>query len=223
MFDAIVVPRGMEYSAVERGLRGIAGAPKLIGVPIGTHAADTVRDAVARTAYQRVAIVGVCGLLDPHAYVGETLVFDESVDRLGDSIRCDETLTAALSALSGVTRSRRLLSWTEVVSRAADKRELGALYFATAVDMESHATLAALSERGIAAAIARVASDDARSDIPDLRGAIRADGTLEPYRVAGAMLLRPLAAGALIRGSLAAMPKLSQLAAKLARAGPRSG
>ena len=151
------------------------------------------------------------GLLDPHARMGDAYVFEESLDSLGDVIACDGELTTMLAAIRGVTRTRRVVSWTKIVTRADDKRELGALYFATAVDMESHPMLAVLRDAGIAAAVIRVGSDDALADIPDLNPALREDGTIDALRLAFAMIIAPFDAVRFIRGSARALKRLEQV------------
>ncbi len=143
--------------------------------------------------------------------MGDAYVFEESLDSLGDVIPCDVELTALLAEIAGVRRTRRVVSWTKIVTRANDKRELGALYFATAVDLESHPMLAVLRDAGISSAVIRVGSDDALADIPNLNLAVRADGSLDGLRLALAMAVSPFDAVRFVRGSMRALKRLEKV------------
>ena len=212
MIDALIVARGAEHAAIRRGMGSLTtGSPDVLVVPMGANAAAAVTAAIAGKSYRRVVIIGLCGLLDPHARMGDAFVFEESLDNLGDVIFCDAELTAKLAQIRGVTRTRRVVSWTNIVTRANDKRELGALYFATAVDLESYPMLAVLRDAGIAAAVIRVGSDDALANIPDLNRAVRDDGSLDSLRLAFAMAIAPFDAVRLIRGSTRALKRLEHV------------
>ena len=122
---------------------------------------------------------------------------------------CDRALTAQLAERLGIATGIGV-TCDRVITTAAEKKRLGDRYSASVVDMEGAVLLKALPDRAIA--ILRVISDDCREDLPDIAGAIAADGSLRPMTLALSFAKRPLLAIRFIKGSLKGLKALENMA-----------
>ncbi len=192
-----LVPRGAEAAAVRR-----AGA-RVVALPAGPRAADALPDVLVG---ERIIVAGLCGALA--SLLPETVVVYEAVVDDGRWYSCDPTLAASL------TGALRAIGYTSpyIVTSASEKRKLALRTGAKVVDMEGASLAAALVARGIRFAMVRVVSDDARHDLPPLRKAIDASGTLRPERVALAFARNPFAAVRFARDSMRALAALERVA-----------
>ena len=210
MIDTIFVPRGAEERAVRRAL-GRAGAPQRVVVTgIGPLAASlAVHDALAGPTMGRALVVGLCGLLSPAFAVGETLVYGEIVSASEATVTIDRALASDVARTLGRVQSGiRALGVADVVTSGFEKLDLGRRYNAQAVDMESLPIVRALQRAGVAVAVARVGSDAASDDLPDLHMALDGSGGLDGFALALAMLRRPVAGARLARNGTRALAAL---------------
>ncbi|MFN6559895.1 MAG: phosphorylase [Nostoc sp. ChiSLP01] len=219
--DTILVPQGAEYQAVCRGLRNLTGSiPTVLPIPVGMkpllqYLQQSAQSRQILAAKSRVLIVGLCGSLSDRYTVGDVVLYQNCLYQ-GKRQECDRSFTAELhSALPTAHFPIKSLTSVRVISSAAEKRHLGETLAVDVVDMEGFTALEFLNAAGVAVAMLRVVSDDSQHDIPDLTGAINADGSLAPLPLAMGMLRQPFAATRLIRGSLIGLKVLKQVTSQL--------
>ncbi|WP_121970564.1 phosphorylase [Leptolyngbya sp. BC1307] len=206
--QTVLVPAGAEYQAVKSGLSRVPNAPELVAIPAGPQGVKTFLE--TRSIREGgVLLMGLGGSLTPELSVGNGVVIEKIWQAAGEMFACDRTLTTQLAERLriatgiGVTCDR-------VITTVAEKKRLGDRYSASVVDMEGAVLLKALPERAIA--ILRVISDDCQDDLPDIAGAIAADGSLRPMYLALSFIKRPLSAIRFIRGSLKGLKALENVA-----------
>ncbi|MBW4575823.1 MAG: phosphorylase [Aphanothece sp. CMT-3BRIN-NPC111] len=219
----ILVPQGVEYQAVCRGVSCItAPKPLVVPIPIGveplTKYLETWQHAGGLLNYPQpqVLLMGLCGSLSPNYAVGDMVIYQNCVYKSNTSqpeLRsCDRELTTKLhhtlkeraTLVQGLTSDR--LIWS-----ADEKRQLGQIYNADVVDMEGFAALKVLNQAGVAVAMLRVVSDGCDRDLPNLTSAFSSTGTLQPLPLAIGMIRQPLAATRLIQGSLKGLKVLQKV------------
>jgi Phosphorylase superfamily len=231
LVHTILVPQGLEYRAVCRGLRQVAASsrPTVLAIPLGTPALIRQLHAWQGAPFfapgQRVLIMGLCGALVPRYRVGAAVLYNACVcredDVLGDSpadplgaaltvMACDRPLTNLLKQKLPATMPLVPgLTSLELVASAQEKHQLSQRYGTDVVDMESFAALQILSQRGVSVAVLRVVSDGSQHDLPDLTAAIDLPaGTLHPLPLAIGLLRHPIAAAHLIRGAMHGLKSL---------------
>lgn len=184
-FDAIVVPRGAEARAVERGW--LAPRPTTLVVPAGAAAGRALNDG---RPIGTALVLGVCGALDPALRVGDLVVY-QAISDGAVTIDLDADL-AARCAIVCRSAPRRVLTVPAVVGDLAAKTELLRSSGAAAVDMEGVAIARALHARNIRVAMVRVVSDDAATALPDLSRVYDTYGRLRPLALASALVRSPL-------------------------------
>jgi hypothetical protein len=81
--------------------------------------------------------------------------------------------------------------------------------------MEGFTVLEILQPFGVKVAMIRVISDDCTQDLPDLREAIKPNGSLNTWQLTIKMLQSPVAAFGLIKGSLTGLKQLEILSRDL--------
>jgi hypothetical protein len=203
MIDTIFVPRGAEERAVRRAL----------GRTLAVH------DALAGPTMGRALVVGLCGLLSPAFAVGETLVYGEIVSATEATVTIDRAFAGDVArALGHVQSGIRALGVADVVTSGFEKLDLGRRYDAQAVDMESLPLVRHLQRAGVAVAVARVGSDAAGDDLPDLHMALDGSGGLDGFALALAMLRRPIAGARLARNGTHALAALEAMIGALVAA-----
>ncbi len=213
-FDCILVPQGAEAAAVRRGLQLAQASTAVFPIAMGPQVtAERLTSALAQGVFDRckqVLVLGVAGSLSPQLGVGDVVIYDQIVSPSGDPVGVGSamaTLKQRLPQAQAVTA----LNSDRLLHEASEKQALQTL--ASAVDMEAAAiaqSFASFADREIAIATVRVISDDIHTTLPDITGATRADGTLNPWGMAWAMLRQPQASFNLIRGSLQALKVLEQ-------------
>jgi hypothetical protein len=208
-FDAIIVPRGAEARAVERGWP--PPRPAIREVSAGAAAgAGLVNGRLMATA----VVLGVCGALDPALRVGDAVVYERVVD--GAEVL---DLDPELAAVCAVTCDRAPVTAAtvpHVLGDVAAKAALRAATRAAVIDMEAAAIIRACYERGVRVAMVRVVSDDAAHELPDLTGIYDASGALLPAPLARALLRRPASGARFVANALRALRALRFVAGRLA-------
>ncbi len=206
--QTVLVPAGAEYQAVKSGLSRVPNAPELVAIPAGAQGVKTFLE--TRSIRQGgVLLMGLGGSLTPELNVGDGVVIEKIWQEAGEVFACDRTLTTQLAERLGIATGTGV-TCDRVITTVAEKKRLGDRYSASVVDMEGAVLLKALPERAIA--ILRVISDDCQDDLPDIAGAIAADGSLRPMYLALSFVKRPLSAIRFIRGSLKGLKALENVA-----------
>ena len=209
-FDALVVPRGAEDRADERGWLG--QRHPLLRVPAGALSGRAVNDG---RPIATALVLGVCGALDPALHVGDPVVYREIAD--GDrTIDLDRELVAACANALGRT-TIRAAAVASVVGGAADKAVLRLATGAAAIDMEAASLATAFHARGVRVAMVRVVTDDARAELPDLSGIYDERGALKPFALGRALLASPFRGAAFVRNALRGIDALRRTAERLSR------
>jgi nucleoside phosphorylase len=127
-------------------------------------------------------------------------------------IACDEMLSDSLfNALSGLRCIRGSgVTVSRIITEAKGKLELGGIYGAVAVDMETYEVLSACARFSLKAAALRVISDEATRDIPDFNRAYDANGRMNGWRIARAMIARPVVASRFLLTAKTALRALKE-------------
>lgn len=228
--DTIVVPQGVEYQAVCRGLKqarrqkgGLYQVeqvknPQVVSIPIGmNHVQQILADRlfkVTKPKPQKVLIMGLCGSLVPQYSVGDPVLyqscwnFDHEFLNLDTSLNTIIQQTLAVNFVTGLTSDR-------LIYQNKEKQSLSQQYPVSVVDMEGYGYIKELQQRGMSVAMLRVVSDDLAGNIPDLTKAIAQDGNLQRLSMAIALLRQPVAATRLIKGSLTGLKILQEVTQKL--------
>lgn len=219
--DSILVPQGPEHQSVLKGLKGAAIAPRVVAIPIGPQAVARALTHPATCPGKRVLVAGLCGSLSAARSVGAIVLYADCIDLQNDSavLAFDGPLTGWIQQkLQGKAHTEativRGLASDRWIHRAAEKRQLQERFEATVVDMEGASVLRSLG-RGRAVAMLRVVGDDCRGDLPDLAGAIDAEGQLRPFPLLKSCLRQPVAAARLVGGSLRGLAVLQAAIAEL--------
>jgi adenosylhomocysteine nucleosidase len=150
----------------------------LIRTGVGPEAAKAAASAVLSRQPMVLAIsTGFAGALMPAA-IGDLIIgtsvssasYDGAWKAGVDSVICDsavQLLVQSVAAQVGLAaRIGSVLSVSEVVCRAEDKRALGHLTGATAFDMESAALALVAQERAVPFIVVRTVSDLVGEDLP---------------------------------------------------------
>jgi hypothetical protein len=216
--DIILVPRGAEYGAIQRGLRTMGDlAPRVLPITIGAIEFLDSPPALQQSleflnkSKGKIVLMGLAGSLSDRYRVGDGVIYQGCGVEKGNYWRCDPEITAAIAQLTGYSLVKSLTS-DRVISQSEEKRRWGQEGYEV-VDMEGARILAALPGRKVA--ILRVISDEVGQDLPDLASAIDRQGNLQPLPLARQMLISPVAALHLIQGSLKGLSVLTQVARKL--------
>lgn len=175
--------------------------------------AELLAEHLPNNRYDALIIVGLAGALDPRLRVGNAVLYNlcydaRAIDFTGrERPHCEEVAgDELLSGLLAGALTRAGLSFIKapgittgrVVTEAKEKMALGARYGAAAVDMETFQAMSACAQLGLPVAALRVISDEAGRDIPDFNLVYNADGRINGWRMASAMIARPSAAIRLI-------------------------
>jgi hypothetical protein len=204
MRPVILVPQGAEYQAVSQGADSRI---QVIAIPAGQAVAGFL-DSTLIPEHSALLVMGLCGSLSSQIGIGELALYQSCVNLSKAEIFCDRPFTQRLQNQFGVAPVKGCNS-DRVICSVHEKRSLGEQYQADVVDMEGYA----IAQR-YSVAMLRVVSDDLRFDMPDLSDAI-VDGKIQSMWMVKAMMKKPIAASRLIRGSLAALKRLRQVAAEL--------
>jgi nucleoside phosphorylase len=140
-----------------------------------------------------VLYAGFAGALDPTLQVGDVLFADEVVDAHGG--RWPATwLGSPPNLLRG-----RLLTVSRLVASAEEKRRLGALHRALAVDMEAAYAAERCAEHGVPFGCIRSVSDCVDTPLSPALVEMLSLGRVAPMQVVKAIVRRPTLIGELCR------------------------
>ena len=214
--DHIVVPQGLEYQAVRRGLlQAKAKGVRIIAIPIGDrHTEAALTNYSQQLANARgVLIMGLCGSLCETYTVGNGVVVKSCANKNRDWLNLDDELTTVIQDKLSVDVVYGLTS-DRLITRSSEKLKLAKEHQASIVDMEGYGYISHLQQQG-SVAMLRVVSDDVKGDIPDLGHAVDEHGQLKTIPLAIALCKQPVAAIRLIRGSLTGLKALQHMTTKL--------
>ena len=210
----LLVPRGAEYQAVQRGLvrrQRSAGSNegettvRAIAIPAGAAVKKWLTEEFQEFSLQvthpsptQFLVLGLCGGLNDRTRLGTIVLYGQP----------DLAQRLKIQSVTGITIDR-------VLCLAAEKAQLAQESQADVVDMESQWIVEYLQSLGRVVNVIRVVSDDAQGDLPDLSAAFDTSGDLRPLALALAFIRHPIAALRLIRGALIALKQLEGWVAEL--------
>lgn len=230
--NAVFVPQGAEFQAVQRGLKcsGSLNTIALYSIPMGPQPVQRFLQQWLQTEVQSlghspsVLLVGLCGSLTTQLHIGDRVLYQSCTDgRISPSVPplcCDAPLLKALQERlhPSVTKVTGLMC-DRMVHLATEKGMLAQRYGAQVVDMEGFTFLQAFTEMEISVGMLRVVSDDAQHDVPDLAAAMTETGELKPLALASTLMRQPRRALRLVQGSLLGLKQLEGAIAQLCRKG----
>ncbi|MDV3002041.1 MAG: hypothetical protein N5P05_003647 [Chroococcopsis gigantea SAG 12.99] len=209
----IIVPRGAEAKAINRGLQRISGyKPIVLPIPIGSSGLDKwfQESQLSKDFLNKTLLMGLAGSLSSAHSVGDVVIYKGCGDGENKYLECDGEMVKFLSTILKCGQVKGLTK-NVIVAKADKKTELGKMSGMDVVDMEGLRVLEKL--RGVG--MVRVISDGVDQDLPDIGGAIDLDGNLRPVRLAWEMTKNPFAAWHLIKGSLRGLRVLENVTYKL--------
>ncbi len=220
-FDTVLVPKGREYKAVAAGLGKKNSKLRIIAIPAGIKPLTNFLKQWQQSPEflnkvpKGLILIGLGGSLSQSYAVGDVILCQNCV-LMGDSQeskgQCNQFLTERLfKQLRNVTSLGKGITSDRVICSAQEKLLLGQKYQADVVDMEGYALLNWSENLNIPVAIIRVISDGCQQDLPDLTGAFREDGSLQPLILARQMLKNPSNSIHLIRSSLKSLQVLKEV------------
>lgn len=212
--QVVLAPAGAEYSAVQRGLRGLKNKPELIAIPAGPQGVKQFLQGSKEQSWtrQNVLLIGLGGSLSLAYSVGDGVIVEQVWNGYGpaEAHSCDLDITAWIEKRLGLERVVGV-TCDRVITKVEEKLELGDRYRASIVDMEAAILAKALSNF----AIVRVISDSCQHELPDISQSISSDGTVRVGVIALSFLTRPIAAIRLISGALRGLSALTAITAQL--------
>lgn len=176
---ALPVNRQVEIDGVSCFIGQQAEGPYwLVHTGIGPESAKAAANAVLNRQPMALAIsTGFAGALVPAA-IGDVIVgisvssgwFNGAWNQMAQPISCDaaaiSTMRAVVARLGLTVRVGSVVSLSSVVCRASEKRAIGRLTGAVALDMESAALGMVAKEQGVPFMVFRTVSDLAGEDLP---------------------------------------------------------
>jgi nucleoside phosphorylase len=158
---------------------------------------------LAANRYDALIVAGLAGGLNPKLRAGDAVLYDlcygaradrDEVASVGADDGWSKLLFEALRASGRPCVRGSGVTVNEMITEAEDKLALGARYGAAAVDMETFEVLNVCARFDLPAAALRVILDEAGHDTPDFNRAYEPNGLVNAWRMAGAMMARPVAA-----------------------------
>jgi len=203
---------------VRNGLARARSSIHVVPTGIGPlAAARAAEQALAAAEFGTALCTGVCGLLSPAFVAGDTLVYRELVGEDAAPLALEPHLGAAVAGrVPGSQSGIRALGSDHILTTAEQKRAAAARFGAQAVDMESYALVERLQRAGVSVAVARVGSDGAADDLPELDRALDGSGGIDAFALALAMVRAPLRGLRLALGATRALAVLERVVAAIA-------
>ncbi|MCS6885936.1 MAG: hypothetical protein RMM17_09970 [Acidobacteriota bacterium] len=213
----LLVATEAELWAVRRAMPASRQDVSLLMTGMGSENASFVlQQALCQYKPTAVLVLGLAGALSKALTVGEVVVYSACRDEKGRSFSVShkEVVTylrdtpLRVSVGVGLTLPKMVCSTWEKSFLSAE---------AIAVDMESYGILEVASNSGVAVSVARVISDDALRDLPDLSQAITPEYKLDSYKVLRSFLSQPIAAARFVHGVGKSLQILTVLAGLLVK------
>ncbi len=226
-FDTVLVPQGMEYQAVSKGMGKNQLKFNIIAIPAGIKPLTNFLEKWQQTpdfvnkVPQGLILMGLGGSLSLNYSVGDVILYKKCglmIDDEDNRLPCDQFLADRLfKQLGNSTFIGTGITSDRIICSAQEKLLLGKKYQADVVDMEGYALLNWSEKLNIPVGMIRVISDGCQQDLPDLTGAFGEDGSLQPFILARQMLKNPSNSIHLIRSSLKSLQVLEEVANRISK------
>jgi adenosylhomocysteine nucleosidase len=174
--SVLMLETGMGAARTERALRWVLDAPKLGTVPYRP---------------KMVLSAGFAGSLSGDLHVGDIVLAEEIVEEQGGRWQTTWPKELPAGEWRPPLHPGRLLTVDRIVASPEEKISLGAEHNAVAADMESAVVARLCTERGIAFGCIRAISDDVQTPLSPRVASLLRDGRVDPFRLLGAVLLKP--------------------------------
>jgi purine-nucleoside phosphorylase len=208
----VLVPQGAEFAAVQRGWQGRSSSSpdRLLAIPAGIVPVKSwlQTNLAQANGTTSVIVMGLCGALNPQLKLGEPVIYQtcQTLEQLSWQCLSEfDQKSISYAIVNAVTTDR-------VITTVADKQSIYRSSQCDVVDMEGSAIAQFFQAQNLPVTMVRVVGDDLGGDLPDLSQAFDADGQMQPWALAGAMLQSPIGALRLIRGSLLGLRQLTRVA-----------
>ncbi|MEA5508828.1 purine phosphorylase [Crocosphaera sp. UHCC 0190] len=221
----LLVPQGMEYQAVCRGIKQTSANLEIIAIPVGIQPVTEFLTRWQQTTEflnklpMGLMVMGLGGSLSPKYRVGDVVLYRDCGDiqaKQEQWYQCDAVLSELVfQGLGNQVFWGRGITSDRVICSAAEKRLLGQKYQGDVVDMEGMAVLKWCQGLGISLVMLRVISDNCQQNLPNLTAAFGENGGLQPLILAGQMLKNPSNSIHLISSSLRSLRVLEKVAKNL--------
>jgi adenosylhomocysteine nucleosidase len=192
----LVLETGIGPGAAETAAKWLLNAPKLGEVPY--------RPRVVLSA-------GFAGALRPGVQVGDVLLATEVVDPGGQCWPATWPGVLPEGEWRPPLHRVRVLTTTDLVATAEDKRGLGERYQASAVDMESAVFARLCRQHGVPFGCVRAVSDEVETPLSPQLASLLSGGRVAPMRLLGAIVASPRLTGELWRLARSTRRAASQL------------
>ncbi|MGE0606313.1 MAG: hypothetical protein AB7O62_04235 [Pirellulales bacterium] len=192
LLDGVVVVHGGGFKARQGGYRGrhVVLLESGAGRDAARHGTQAL---IEGHRPQWIVSTGFCGGLQPQVRRGDIVMANSVADLQGRRLAIDLKMSSeALAGLRGV-HVGKMLTVDRVIRTPAEKRELGELHQALAVDMETSAVAEVCAREHVRFLAIRVVSDAMQDELPpDLDRLIQQPTTARRLGAAlGAIVNRP--------------------------------
>lgn len=196
----VLAPTGGEARALERVCPLSSRPPwSLFRIGMGPRRAErATRELLERARPRAILLAGLAGGLDPALAIGDVVVADghHPLEEGGDAeplptdAELTERLVRELARERIAHRVGPFVTSDRVLADPVEKRSFGGRGW-LAVEMEGLAVARACRDHGVPCASVRVVLDPAEHRLPDLSGAVDADGEVQAVRLAWCLARRP--------------------------------
>lgn len=208
MIDFIFVPQGEEYQAVSSGFSPTSPHhPPIIPIPLGSaklvNFLETWAENQVNLSGKKALLMGLGGSICDELNIGDIALY-HSCFYQGETYPCysELPLLSNHQLVRGMTVDR-------IITSSQEKQVLGKETQRQVIDMEAGIILKTLPQ--LALSVIRIISDGLDQDIPNIAKAITPQGTLNRGILFREFIRHPLAAYALIKGSLHALSQLKKV------------
>ena len=187
---------GREMAPFRRALRTRHDVSVIV-TGVGRSAARRAAKALINEPLPRLIIMaGFCGALVPDLAVGD-VVISRDICSSGSSWLAAELLVPGDIRIAA--RRSRILTTNRLISDPIEKKRLGKLHQADAVDMESATVAEVCARAGVPFLAGRAVSDTVETRLSPELVKLLSGGRVSPWKAAAAILRRPLLLGEFLR------------------------
>ena len=148
----------------------------------------------------RLILLGFSGGLDPSLPTGHVIDARAIVNSDGQRLTLTSSAPPTTAANESPNPLTTLLTTEQIICDPAQKKSLGQLHRAAAVDLESFALARLAADGGLPLTILRAISDTADAALPaDISQWVKVDGSPSVMKVLGSLIRRPSILGTLLR------------------------